>query len=214
MIERITMETPLHFRDVTGSEWIPNASIGSLIPEAGSYFISGDRVDSDPQLFFYGDFATFLVEGKRVAFWSVFGATGFFAGLIVYFFWRNHLSRSSSRTGARAPLISSHMIGSSREMPLVFVGFSALVLALSVAMMFAGALQTGATTDEPAHVRHLTTFLIHIHFTLCNANLFHIFCSTKCIQPSKRVHTMCEGDIKSNFLRRSQLFHLVLLLSY
>lgn len=159
MIERITLQTPLHFRDIPGPEWSPNASIGSLVPEAGSYFISGERVDSDPQLFFYGDFATFLVEGKRVAFWSVFGATAFFAGLIACFFWRNHLSRSSSRTGVRTPLDLSRKLLRRRKIPLVFVGFSALVVALSVFMMFAGAVQTGATIDEPAHVRHLTGFL-------------------------------------------------------
>jgi hypothetical protein len=159
MIERITLETPLYFRDIPGPEWSPNASIGSLVPEAGSYFISGERVDSDPQLFLYADLTTFISQGQRVAFWSVFGATGLFFGITGYFFRVYQQRGANSQVRVTAPFLSTQKPGSTRKIPLGFVVFSALVATGSVGMMLFGAVQTGATIDEPAHVRHLTGFL-------------------------------------------------------
>jgi hypothetical protein len=159
LIERISLSTPLYSKPIPFETWNPAGDTQSFVREGNSTGVNPVIGSIDPQVVFYADIEDFVESARNFAFWIVFAGLGVFALLLVggitairNFMVLRRSAVSNGENGWQPP-------DSSPTLPMPVVFTSVVVLLFSVSQMFSGALATGVTVDEPAHVGHLTNYL-------------------------------------------------------
>jgi hypothetical protein len=158
MFERISFSTPLYSERIPPALW---GLAGDSLPleyEGASPLLNVPKNQIDPQLLLFLNFQEFAATAQVVVFWVGFAGTSAVV-LIVVGLWaalRRYQSSHGVKNALEAFQRRVHTVPLNLPLSLGFV--AAIILSIAVVQQFLGAYQTGVTIDEPAHVRHLTTY--------------------------------------------------------
>jgi len=158
LVDRIALVSGFTSSRVSPALWGPAGDVVAIDYEGSSARIVTAAAGNDPQIFLYLDVQAFLDRARVVNFFVVFGllaaALFILIGLAaIAHAWASPRVTRSVLVGHRRVLRSSDA-----PVPLYLVLIAMLVVALGVGQVIFGALVSGVTLDEPAHVRHLSNY--------------------------------------------------------
>lgn len=155
LVSRMLLTSPVLTEEIPPETWVLGGDVESLTNQGSAVLLRSSPAGMDPQIGLFLDLRDFADRAENRAFWAGFLGAFLILGILLWggVAWARGKQLDTS--------LRSHPTGRrerAARVPLWLTVVASAVLVAGIVQQFVAAWVTGATVDEPLHVRHLENF--------------------------------------------------------